>query len=310
MTLKSSSNETLAVLEESFNAWSDDRATLMAAAIAYYTLFSVAPLVIIATAVAGLVFGQEASSHEIFGSLRGLLGDSGAHAIEGMVQSSSAQPDGSIVAVVIGVVVLVLGAAGVFNQLQESLNIIWKVRALPGGGIVRLLRRRLLTFAMVLSIGFLLLVSLLVSAALSATGQFLSDNLPGGAVLWQVLNTCVSLGVITALFALIFKVLPDVKLRWREVGLGAFATALLFSAGKLVIGLYLGKSAVASGFGAAGSLVIILVWVFYTSLILLFGAELTRVYTLRYHRQEIAPKHGAELAETERTPEAPPKRVA
>jgi membrane protein len=238
--------EWLEVARRSLSAWSDDKATLLAAALAYYTLFSIAPLLIIAIAVAGLVFGQEASSNSVFGALEGSLGESGALAVQGMVKSSASRPGGGAVAALSGFAVLLLGAAGVFGQLQEALNLIWKVRARPGGGLLRLLRQRLLSFAMVLVIGFLLLVSLVVSAALSAVGAFMSSRLPGGEALWQVVNFGISIAVVTALFAMIFKILPDVRLRWREVWVGAFVTALLFSLGKLLIGLYLGKSAVGS----------------------------------------------------------------
>ncbi len=293
--LKHRLNEVAAVGKQSFESWSDDKATLLAAAIAYYTLFSLAPLIIIAVAVAGLAFGQEASTNQIFGALRSLLGDNGAEAIQGMVRSSAARPDGGIISVLVGLAVMMLGAAGVFAQLQEALNMIWKVRPKTGGGIMTMIRQRLISFAMVLVIGFLLLVSLMVSAGLSAVGTLLSDHLPGGAVLWQGVNLCISLGVATALFAMIFKILPDVRLKWREVWVGAFVTAVLFSVGKLLIGLYLGKSAAASAFGAAGSLVLVLLWVFYTSCILLLGAEFTRVFTLRYHRQDIEAKSGASL---------------
>ncbi len=265
----------------------------MAAAIAYYTLFSIAPVMIIAIALAGMIFGKDASSHAIYGALRDFLGDSGSLTVENMVQTASQAGGKNAFAVTVGTIVILVGATGVFNELQSSLNLIWKVKLDEGGTVKTLIRQRLLTFAMVVSIGFLLLVSLVASAGLAAAGKFLTSALPGGAGLWQFINFAFSLGVVTVLFGLIFKILPDVSLHWKDVILGAFVTALLFAVGKLGVGFYLGKSAVTSSFGAAGSLVIVLLWVFYSSCLVLFGAEFTRAYALMYHPERMQDIKGA-----------------
>lgn len=278
------------------SSWSDDRATMIGAAMAYYTVFSIAPLLIISIAVAGAVFGSEATQGEIFRSLEGLVGPQGAQGIQALVQAAANKPRSGLIASVVGGLTLAVGASGVFSQLQEALNIVWRVKPAPHAGWWQWLRRRILSFSMVLVIAFLLLVSLVASAAVTAAGNYLSHVLPGGEALWQVVNLALGFAVVTALFGAIYKVLPDVILSWRDVGVGAAATALLFSAGRFLIGAYLGRGSVASAYGAAGSLVVLLLWVFYSSCILLLGAEFTHAYATHGGRR-IRLRPGAVWAE-------------
>lgn len=269
------------LLKETYTRWSAAKPFQLAAALAYYTLFSLAPLLLIAIAVAGLVFGRETTERQILTTFQGLVGPQGAQAIQGMLQSASA-PTSGLLATVIGIVTLGIGAGGVVGQLQEALNTIWEVEVKPGGGLWSLIRTRFISFAMVLGVGFLLLVSLLISAALAAMLQVTRGILPGGEVLWHAIEFIVSLGLITVLFALIFKVLPDVQIAWRDVGIGAALTAVLFTVGKFLLGLYLGREGVTSPYGTAGSLVLVLLWVYYSGLIVFFGAAFTKVYASTY----------------------------
>jgi len=262
---------------ESFTQWSDDYAPSMGAALAYYTIFSIAPLIVIAVAVAGFVFGAEAARGEIFAQLRGMIGDDGAAAVQGLVKSAS-EPGKGTFAAIAGVVTLLLGATTVFGELQSDLDRIWDVPKSSESGIKALLRGRLLSFGMILGIGFLLLVSLVLSAGLSALARFWNSWFTGWEVVLQAVNFLVSFAIITGLFAMIYKLLPRCRIEWRDVWVGAMVTSLLFAIGKLLIGLYLGKSGVTSGFGAAGSLVIVLLWVYYSSQIFLLGAEFTKTY--------------------------------
>ncbi|MDJ0636934.1 MAG: YihY/virulence factor BrkB family protein [Xenococcaceae cyanobacterium MO_188.B29] len=281
------------LLKEAFRQWQADKASLLAAALAYYTVFSITPLLVIAIAIAGAVFGQENARGAILEQINELVGNQGAQAIETALANAN-QPQLSSLASTISVVVLLIGASGVFAQLQEALNTVWNVKAKPNGGIWQLIRKRLLSFGMVLAIGFLLLVSLILSAILSGIGNLEINLLPGFDPLWHWLNVAISFGFITLLFALIYKYLPDVKIRWKDVWVGAIMTALLFTLGKSLIGLYLGRGSLGSAYGAAGSLIVFLAWVFYSAQILLFGAELTQVYARKYGRQ-IRPDKHAEL---------------
>jgi membrane protein len=278
--------------KQAFSGWSDDNVPRLGAALAYYTVFSLAPLLIITIAVAGLAFGQSATQSKIVDTFHGLLGAQGAQAIEYLLKTAS-RPGSGVIATVIGIVTILIGATGVFAELQSALNQIWGVRALPGRTIRTALRQRFLSAAMIMGIAFLLLVSLLITTALTAVGNFLSDALPGGVFLWHVINFGVSLAVTAVLFGAIFKVLPDVQIEWRDTAVGALITAVLFTVGKLAIGLYLGNSS-ASVYGAAGSLLVLLVWVYYSAQIFLVGVEYTKAYALRRGR-EIHPKAGAEL---------------
>ena len=270
-----------ALLRDAFYAWMDDKAPAMGAALAYYTVFALAPLLIIVIAIAGLVFGREAAQGHILGQVSGLIGVEGGRAVQAMLESAR-QPGPGIMAGGIGLILLIIASTGVFVQLQDSLNTIWRVVAKPGRGIWGILRDRFLSFLMVLVAGFLLLVSLVLSAALAALGKFFSYLLPVPETVLQGVNFLLSFAVITLLFAMIYKILPDAKISWSDVWIGAAVTSLLFSLGKFMIGLYLGKSSVGSAYGAAGSLVIILVWVYYSAQILLYGAEFTSVYAIKY----------------------------
>ena len=274
--------EVFSLLKTTFFEWLDDQAPTLGAALAYYTVFSLAPLLIITIAIAGLVFGAEAAQGQIFDQLRGLLGAASGKAMQEIVQSASAEPKTGVVATVIGFVTLLFGASGVFGQLQASLNIIWGVQPKPGRGIVGIIRDRSLSFGFILVVGFLLLVSLLLTAAIAFVGKQFGTMVPGMEAVIQLLNSILSLAVITLLFAMMFKILPDANIAWRDVWTGAFITALLFTIGKFALGLYLGRSGVASSYGAAGSLIVLLLWVYYSSQILFFGAEFTQVYANRF----------------------------
>lgn len=299
--------EIIPFFKDIFKAWSEDKVQRMAAAISYFTIFSIAPLLIIAIAIAGLVFGQEAAQNQIVGQIQGLIGQGGAQAIQSMI-AGARKPSSSIFAAVIGVIVLLFSAAGLFGQLQDALNTIWEVAPKPGKGIWTTVKERFLSFAMVLGIGFLLLVSLVVSAALSALGTFAAGLLPGFTQLMQIVNFVISIAVITLLFALIFKVLPDVIIDWKDVWLGALVTATLFTIGKYLIGLYLGRSSYTSTYGAAGSLVIIMVWVYYSGLILFFGVEFTKVYARKFGKKIIPAPGAVILTEMARAQQGIPHR--
>jgi membrane protein len=273
-----------ALLKCAYLEWSKDRAPRMAAALAYYTIFSLAPLLIIAVAIAGLVFGMEAAQGGISGQIQGLVGRDGAKAIQAMIQSAH-KPVHGVIGSMIGVFVLFLGASGVFSEMQDALDSIWHVSPDTKVGILSLVKERFLSFGMVLGIGFLLLVSLLFSALVAAVTKYLGGMLPIPAVLFESFDFLLSLLFITVLFAMMFKLLPSTKIAWSDVWIGAALTSLLFTAGKFVIGFYIGKSVSASAYGAAGSLVVIVAWIYYSALILYFGAEFTRVYARTHGSQ-------------------------
>lgn len=276
--------------------WQEDKASRLAAALAYYTVFSLAPLLVIVIAIAGLVFGPEAARGQIDNQLQGLLGRDGAEAVQTMIASAN-KPTTGIVASIINIVILLFGASGVFAQLQDALNTVWEVAPKPGRGIGNVVRSRFLSFSMVLGIGFLLLVSLVLSAGLAAVGAYLSQLLPGLDFLWQLVNFGISFGVITLLFAMIYKILPDAKVAWGDVWIGAAITSLLFTIGKALIGLYLGNASVGSAYGAAGSLVVLLIWVYYSAQILFFGAEFTQVYATKYGSRIVPTKNAVAVTE-------------
>lgn len=255
---------------------------MLGAALAYYTVFSLAPLLLISIALAGFFLGEEAARGQVLNQLSGLIGEQGGQAMQDMVQNANAKPTTGLVASIIGVVTLLFGASGVFGQLQTSLNIVWGVEPKPGRGITGLLKDRFLSFGFILVVGFLLLVSLILTAAITFVAEWLGRMTPGLEALAQVLNFVLSFGVITVLFALIFKYLPDAKIAWKDVWLGAVITAALFVLGKFALGLYLGTGSVGSSFGAAGSLIILLLWVYYSAQILFFGAEFTQVWANRF----------------------------
>lgn len=259
-------------------AWIDDFAPSMGAAISYYTMFSLAPLLVIVIAIAGALFGAEAVQGQIAAQLSGLIGAEGALAVQGLIRSAS-EPSRGLVAGAISIVVLVVGATTVFAELQSALDRIWHVpeRAKPQG-VWGILRARVLSFGLILGLAFLLMVSLVVSAALAALGSWSAALLPGWEALLQGVNILVSLAILTVLFAMIFKFMPSAPIAWRDVWVGAGVTAVLFEIGKVLIGLYLGKSGVNESFAAAGSLVVLLAWVYYAAQIFLLGAEFTKVY--------------------------------
>jgi len=268
--------------KESLASWLADFAPSMGAGIAYYTVFSLAPLLVIVISVAGLFLGTDAASGHVYAQLADLLGPPGAEAVRGMVESAGRTEQG-IIGPIVGVALLLIGATTVFAELQSDLDRIWKAPAArQASGLWALVRRRVLSLGLVVSIGFLMLVSLVMSAALAAVGKWWGSRLENLAGLLHVLDFAVSIAVASLLFALMYKILPRVKIGWRDVWVGAIATSLLFTTGKFLVGLYIGKSEVASGFGTAGSLVVLLVWVYYSAQILLLGAEFTWVYAHRF----------------------------
>jgi len=263
-----------------YDSWSDDYAPSMGAALSYYALFSIAPLLLIAIGVAGFFFGQEAARGEIFGQLDALVGAEGARAIQGLL-ASARRPESGIIAMVAGAVLLIAGASTVFGELQNALDRIWRVPVSPKRqGWWRLLRSRVLSFGMILGVAFLLMVSLVISALVSALGDW-----------WglHALDIAASFVLATVLFAMIYKVIPRTRIAWRDVWTGAAVTAGLFALGKVGIGLYLGRSSMASVFGAAGSLVVLMVWVYYSAQIFLLGAEFTRLYAEEHGSRSLAP---------------------
>lgn len=285
-------SEQVQLIKAAIKAWVDDYAPSMGAALAYYTLFSLAPLLIIVIAVAGMVFGQEAAQGEIVAQLRGIMSEEGAVAVEGMLKAAR-EPAEGVVATIVGIAILLVGATAIFGELQSALDRIWRVPvAKEVSGIWHLLRTRLLSFGLVLGLGFLLVVSLVVSAALAALGKWWGGWFDGWDVFLEILNFVVSYGIFTLLFAMIYKIMPRANIPWRDVWTGAAVTALLFTLGKWLIGLYLGKSSLASGFGTAGSLVMLIAWVYYSAQIFLFGAEYTWVYANRHGSRMQKPAPG------------------
>ena len=278
MNKKRVSNKWWTLVKDTAAAWIDDYAPSMGAALSYYTVFSLAPMLLIVISVAGLVFGAEAAPREIFGQLRGLMGADAAKAVEDLLTSVS-EPKEGIAATVIGIVLLLVGATSVFGELQDALDRIWRAPARDrSGGLLGLVRARLLSFGMILGIAFLLMVSLVFGAATAALGKWWSGAFGSWEVLAQAVNIVVGFAVTTLGFAMIYKLMPRVKVQWHDVWLGATVTALLFTIGRFLIGLYIGKSGIASGFGAAGSLIVIFVWVYYSAQIFLLGAEFTWIY--------------------------------
>jgi membrane protein len=291
------------VIKQTASDWLEDDASRLAASLAFYTLLSLAPLVIIAVAVAGVVLGPEAARGQIAGELSRVVGRDAARGLQAVVASAQSPASGTV-GTIIGVITLFVGASGVFGELQYALNAIWEVRAKPGRGILGEVKDRFFSFTMVLGVAFLLLVSLLLSTLLSAVGHSFAPLLPGGEIAWQLCNFGFSLALITGLFALIFKYVPDVEIAWADVWAGAAVTALLFTIGKSLLGIYLGKASIGSSYGAAGSLVVLIVWVYYSAQILFLGAEFTQVQAkrrgrnIRPSRRAVAFRRGAELATT------------
>ncbi len=263
-------------------SWSDDYAPSMGAALSYYTLFSIAPLLLIVISVAGLVFGADAARGEIFAQLNGFMGSEAAAAIQSLLESVNKPAKGTL-GTVVGIGLVLIGATSVFGELQDAMDRIWRAPARnTTSGLWQLLHARLLSFGMILSIGFLLMVSLVMDGALAAVGRWWSPFFSGWELVAHALNTALGFGFTLLAFAMIYKIMPRVKVDWRDVWIGAAATAVLFTVGKFLIGFYIGKSGVVSGFGAASSIVIVLVWVYYSAQIFLIGAEFTWVYAHIY----------------------------
>ncbi|HYF21024.1 MAG TPA: YihY/virulence factor BrkB family protein [Ramlibacter sp.] len=268
----------LRLLLQAVKSWSNDYAPSMGAAISYYTVFSLAPLLVIVIAIAGAAFGREAVQGLISDQLAGLVGAQGAEMVEGLIAAAS-DTDRGLVAGLISIGVLLVGATTVFAELQSALDRIWKVpESAKPAGILGMLRARLLSFGLILAVAFLLMVSLAVSAVLAAFGSWAGGLMPGWETLLHLLNTLLSLAILTVLFAMIFKLMPSTPVSWRDVWTGALVTAALFEVGKLLIGLYIGKSGMTETFQAAGSLVVLLAWVYYAAQIFLLGAEFTKAY--------------------------------
>lgn len=288
------------IVKQTASDWVDDDASRLAASLAFYTLLSMAPLVIITVAIAGVVLGPEAARGQLAAELSRVVGSNAARGIQAVVASAYSPSTGTL-GTLIGVVTLFVGASGVFGELQFALNSIWEVRAKPGRGILGEVKDRFISFLMVLVVAFLLLVSLLLSTLISAVGHSFTPLLPGGELVWQACNFVFSLALITGLFALIFKYVPDVEIAWADVWAGAAVTALLFTIGKSLLGVYLGKASFGSTYGAAGSLVVLVVWVYYSSQIFFLGAEFTQVQaklrgrSIRPSQRAVAFRRGAEL---------------
>ena len=294
------------LLKETFHEWNQDKASRLAAALAYYTIFSIAPLLMIAIAVAGAVFGEEAARGEIVTQIQGLVGEAGATVVQTALANVNQTKTG-IVGTCIGVVTLLLGATGLFGEMQDALNTIWAVAPKPGQGIWVLIRRRLISFSMVLGIGILLLLSIFLSTALAAFSSFMNSWIPGLATGLSILNFVVSFGLMTLLFAMIYVILPDVKIAWKDVLVGAATTAFLFTIGRTLLSMYLGSAAVSSTFGAASSLAVLLVWIYYSAQVFFLGAEFTQVYARKYG-SEIIPASNAISVTTERSPSVNPQK--
>lgn len=295
------------IIKATIKEFGEDKASRLAAALAYYTIFSLAPLLVIVVGIAGLLISTTTVQESILQQVQGLAGQQAAEMVNEMLTNFN-RPGGGIITIVVGVVTLLFGATGVFGQLQDALNTIWEVKPKPNRGIMGMIKDRFLSFTMILGLSFLLLVSLVVSAGLSAIGTFFGSMIPIGEWFWQIVNQIVSIGVITILFALIFQILPDVDIAWKDVWVGALVTSILFNIGKFVLGVYLGNSAVASGYGAAGAIIVILLWVYYTSQILFLGAEFTQVYAKRFGTK-IEPSSNAQfVSESERAKQGMPRR--
>ena len=285
------------LLKDTVAEWKADNASRLGAALAFYSLFSMAPLLIIVISITGLVFGRDAAQGRVLEQLQELVGREAARSIES-IMGTAQTPAPGIIAAAVGIITLMVGASGVFHELQEALNVIWNAPPKPKQTILQMIKDRVLSFTMVLGTGFLLLISLVISAALAALNDSLAEMVAIPAAALQAVHIIVSFAVTTLMFAMIFKQLPDIKITWGDVWIGAAATSVLFTIGKALIGLYLGKTSVASAYGAAGSLVILLLWVYYSAQILFFGAEFTQVYANR-HGSRPSPRRETRDPETQ-----------
>lgn len=274
--------------------WYEHNTFRLAASLAFYTIFSLAPLLVIAIAVAGAVFGEEVATRKLLEQINGLVGTEGAAVVRDVLENANRSPR-STGAAILGLVTLIIGSTAVFAELQAALNLIWGVQSKPTrGAIVGLVLSRVTAFAVVLGVGFLLLVSLAASAVLAAAQEYLAENVLAMPEVWRALNVVVSFGLTTGLFMLIYKLLPDVRLRWGDVAVGAAVTAVLFTIGKFMIGEYLGRVSVGSSYGAAGSFAVLLIWIYYSALISFYGAEFTHVYYCRRQGNRVETESHAE----------------
>jgi len=306
--LRARGREAWSLARETFAEWSEDKAPRLGAAMAFYAVLSLSPFLVIAVGIAGVIYGDDAVG-AVEAQFEAMLGAEAGRAITEVISSAGGTTE-SWVASLVGLAALLLGASGVFGQLQDALNTIWEVEPRARRGVLAVVRDRFFSFTMVLGTGFLLLVSLVFSAALAAAGAYLEGLVPGGAVLWQAAHALASFAVVTGLFALIYRVVPDAEVAWRDVWIGAAVTALLFVVGKLAIGLYLGRSSIGSAYGAAGTLLVLLVWIYYSTQILFLGAEFTQVYANR-HGSRIRPSRGAvRVGERQRDAQGIPHRTS
>ncbi|MFD2255677.1 YihY/virulence factor BrkB family protein [Luteolibacter algae] len=274
----------LGLLKETFKEFQKDNAMRLSAALAYYSVFSLAPLLIISISIAGAIFGEDAARGAIEFQLTDAIGQESARAVQEMIQNAH-QDDKGIFMTIIGVLILLVSASGVFAQLKDAMNTVWDLKVKPGTGVKVMVKSRLLALSMVLVIGFLLLISLILSTVTATLISWVGKALPIPGFVFQTVSLLVSVGMVTVLFAMIFKILPDADVQWRDVWSGAFLTAVLFSIGKMVLALYLGRQEAASTYGAAGALILLLSWVYYSANILLLGAEFTQVYARRRGRR-------------------------
>lgn len=288
------------VLRDSFNGFMDDRCLKLSAALAYYTIFSLAPLLVLIMSLASIFLGEEAIQGQIFGQINGLVGNEAARQIQDMIKNVGLSGKTNT-ALVVGIVTLVIGATSIFIEIQDSVNLIWRVKAKPQKGWLKLLKDRLLSSSLIVSLGFLLLVSFVINGLVLALGDQLTRLLPGlGAYVISAINFAISTVVITVLFGVIFKVLPDAKIAWKDVRLGAIFTAFLFMLGRYLIGIYIETTGTESTYGAAGSMIVILTWIYYTAAILYFGAEFTQAYANHFGVKIEPAEHAVYIEQTER----------
>jgi len=284
----------IALFKETFTQWLEHKAPRLAAALAYYMVFSLAPLLVIAIAIAGAIFGKDAARGEIVNQISGFVGQDTASVIEKAISNAS-QPDLSNIASLISIAILLFGASGVFAQLQDALNTIWGVQPRPGRVVRQFISKRILSFAMVLGLGFFVILSLLLTATISTLSQLELLPFP---ILWKFLSLAVSFGLVTLFFALVFKFLPDAKVAWSDVWIGAIMTSILFAIGRSLLGWYLGQTSFASTYGAAGSLIVLLAWIYYSAQILFLGAEFTEVYARKFGSHITPTRHSMKVTTT------------
>ena len=285
------------VLKNSFSGFGDNKVTKMSGSLAYATVFSLGPLLIVIISLCSIFLGREAIEGKIYGQLRSFVGSDTAEQLQSIIRNASVQGKNTL-AIVIGGIVLLIGATGVFAEIQDSINVIWGLKPKPKRGWVKMLQNRFLSFSVIISLGFLLLVSLGITALIDGFNQRLINHFPNVTiVVFYIINLVITLVVVTIIFSVIFKVLPDARIKWKDVIAGAFTTALLFMLGKFAISIYISKSNVGSTYGTAGSLVVLLLWVYYSSIILYFGAEFTKAYAIKYG-SEIHPNHYAVTTKT------------